>query len=151
MCSYRFSPCLFVCIYFLSLFYFFSFYLFLVFMLFFSFFFFFLMIRRPPRSTRTDTLFPYTTLFRSMTVVRVGFGHAAPVAFNRIDDARHSHAAAMRQHLLFLPANEQGEIDRLRHEQRRRDGQDELADQAFRPQAPRHDAGPSRLTSHASV
>src|SRR3546814_8768713 len=27
--------------------------------------FFILMIRRPPRSTRTDTLFPYTTLFRS--------------------------------------------------------------------------------------
>src|SRR3546814_18140423 len=26
---------------------------------------FFLLIRRPPRSTRTDTLFPYTTLFRS--------------------------------------------------------------------------------------
>src|SRR3546814_15046016 len=30
-----------------------------------DFFIFFLMIRRPPRSTRTDTLFPYTTLFRS--------------------------------------------------------------------------------------
>src|SRR3546814_13858591 len=30
-----------------------------------SFFFFLLKIRRPPRSTRTDTLFPYTTLFRS--------------------------------------------------------------------------------------
>src|SRR3546814_11492673 len=30
--------------------------------------FFFLMIRRPPRSTRTDTLFPYTTLFRSHRV-----------------------------------------------------------------------------------
>src|SRR3546814_20152858 len=29
------------------------------------FFFFFLSIRRPPRSTRSDTLFPYTTLFRS--------------------------------------------------------------------------------------
>src|SRR3546814_18333373 len=29
-------------------------------------FFFFLIIRRPPRSTRTDTLFPYTTLFRSL-------------------------------------------------------------------------------------
>src|SRR3546814_15053325 len=28
-------------------------------------FIFFLMIRRPPRATRTDTLFPYTTLFRS--------------------------------------------------------------------------------------
>src|SRR3546814_13494290 len=30
---------------------------------------FFLMIRRPPRSTRTDTLFPYTTLFRSSVVL----------------------------------------------------------------------------------
>src|SRR3546814_14189772 len=30
---------------------------------------FFLMIRRPPRSTRTDTLFPYTTLFRSHAVL----------------------------------------------------------------------------------
>src|SRR3546814_19703554 len=28
------------------------------------------MIRRPPRSTRTDTLFPYTTLFRSLSVLR---------------------------------------------------------------------------------
>src|SRR3546814_14823222 len=35
--------------------------------------FFFLMIRRPPRSTRTDTLVPYTTLFRS--VVIAGGGH----------------------------------------------------------------------------
>src|SRR3546814_17231091 len=37
-------------------------------------FFFFLMIRRPPRSTRTDTLFPYTTLFRSPVGVGVGVG-----------------------------------------------------------------------------
>src|SRR3546814_8241095 len=34
-----------------------------------SLFIFFLMIRRPPRSTRTDTLFPYTTLFRSLLLV----------------------------------------------------------------------------------
>src|SRR3546814_1055421 len=34
-------------------------------------FFFFLMIRRPPRSTRTDTLFPYTTLFRSPVPAQV--------------------------------------------------------------------------------
>src|SRR3546814_13492583 len=33
--------------------------------------FFFLMIRRPPRSTRTDTLFPYTTLFRSQVGIEV--------------------------------------------------------------------------------
>src|SRR3546814_8675425 len=32
---------------------------------------FFLIIRRPPRSTRTDTLFPYTTLFRSWATVTV--------------------------------------------------------------------------------
>src|SRR3546814_15674487 len=37
-----------------------------------SFFLFFLMIRRPPRSTRTDTLFPYTTLFRSEDRFTVG-------------------------------------------------------------------------------
>src|SRR3546814_11108823 len=36
-----------------------------MFFFFFFFSFFFLMLRRPPRSTRTDTLFPYTTLFRS--------------------------------------------------------------------------------------
>src|SRR3546814_16475733 len=39
--------------------------------------FFFLMIRRPQRSTRTDTLFPYTTLFRSEHVIeeRQAGGH----------------------------------------------------------------------------
>src|SRR3546814_4793390 len=31
------------------------------------------MIRRPPRSTRTDTLFPYTTLFRSAASRKTGF------------------------------------------------------------------------------
>src|SRR3546814_18422112 len=35
--------------------------------------FFFLMIRRPPRSTRTDTLFPYTTLFRSIECREIEF------------------------------------------------------------------------------
>src|SRR3546814_16190668 len=38
--------------------------------------FFFLMIRRPPRSTRTDTLFPYTTLFRSLEKLGKGDGYA---------------------------------------------------------------------------
>src|SRR3546814_7958679 len=40
-------------------------------------FFFFLMIRRPPRSTRTDTLFPYTTLFRSAGAACMNLLHAA--------------------------------------------------------------------------
>src|SRR3546814_2623786 len=37
------------------------------------------MIRRPPRSTRTDTLFPYTTLFRSEVNVVGLFNRAAPM------------------------------------------------------------------------
>src|SRR3546814_3690272 len=41
---------------------------------------FFLMIRRPPRSTRTDTLFPYTTLFRTAphSPRRIDRGRGAP-------------------------------------------------------------------------
>src|SRR3546814_11834319 len=56
--------------------------------------FFFLRIRRPPRSTRTDTLFPYTTLFRSGArppgAGGVGLRRVAPGApggENRIDPA----------------------------------------------------------------
>src|SRR3546814_13886035 len=48
---------------------------------------FFLMIRRPPRSTRTDTLFPYTTLFRS--------SHAP------------AHAFALREASRAAPASDQ--------------------------------------------
>src|SRR3546814_4067477 len=46
-------------------------------------FIFFLMIRRPPRSTRTDTLFPYTTLFRSYRRRDVGEKHGASNFRNR--------------------------------------------------------------------
>src|SRR3546814_9509729 len=38
------------------------------------------MIRRPPRSTRTDNLFPYTTLFRSIASLAVGY---APGGYDR--------------------------------------------------------------------
>src|SRR3546814_14003167 len=44
--------------------------------------FFFLMRRRPPRSTRTDTLFPYTTLFRSRAAAPAG---AVAVPAHRAD------------------------------------------------------------------
>src|SRR3546814_5865092 len=40
-----------------------------------------LMIRRPPRSTRTDTLFPYTTLFRSLLEQRRRLGGVLAVGF----------------------------------------------------------------------
>src|SRR3546814_8879577 len=51
------------------------------------FFFLFLMIRRPPRSTRTDTLFPYTTLFRSHHQCRTISARRAGAAVG----SEHSH------------------------------------------------------------
>src|SRR3546814_19392060 len=45
------------------------------------------MIRRPPRSTRTDTLFPYTTLFRSL--------HPQPEAPAGFGSARQPHAMGL--------------------------------------------------------
>src|SRR3546814_20138086 len=42
------------------------------------------MIRRPPRSTRTDTLFPYTTLFRSLAT---DLGHDVPPQATRVEAA----------------------------------------------------------------
>src|SRR3546814_14945420 len=58
------------------------------------------MIRRPPRSTRTDTLFPYTTLFRARFSCEGGFAEKspAPVTLDRraemvIVALRHSRPA----------------------------------------------------------
>src|SRR3546814_18247269 len=59
--------------------------------------FFFLRYRRPPRSTRTDTLFPYTTLFRSCRA-------AGPQrAFDRLCDRfRHAAVAGLRRRRILL-------------------------------------------------
>src|SRR3546814_6323273 len=56
------------------------------------------MIRRPPRSTRTDTLFPYTTLFRS-----VGFDQDVREDRDRVTpfDHRLDVAEALQQHCAF--------------------------------------------------
>src|SRR3546814_2783263 len=67
------------------------------------FIFFFLMIRRPPRSTRTDTLFPYTTLFRSG--IKVGddlIGLAVAQGAGDAADALESQAVAHRAVALHL-------------------------------------------------
>src|SRR3546814_7706129 len=50
--------------------------------------FFFLMIRRPPRSTRTDTLFPYTTLFRSTGPPSGGISAGNLASCSRNDDEK---------------------------------------------------------------
>src|SRR3546814_15680331 len=55
-------------------------------------FFFFLMIRRPPRSTRTDTLFPYTTLFRSAAQLVRGHRRVGG------DRADHGHTNRSEEH-----------------------------------------------------
>src|SRR3546814_3527022 len=53
------------------------------------------MIRRPPRSTRTDTLFPYTTLFRSCGAFSAGAG--CPVGkFRRLREPEATHRARRR-------------------------------------------------------
>src|SRR3546814_11551353 len=54
-------------------------------------FFFFLMIRRPPRSTRTDTLFPYTTLFRSRALFAAERDIAEHLFMLRLADHRPDH------------------------------------------------------------
>src|SRR2546429_5824009 len=62
-------------------------------------FFFFLMIRRPPRST----LFPYTTLFRSLqALLQVAADHAAHGVTVRADDLREEVAAHERLAVVFL-------------------------------------------------
>src|SRR3546814_16668583 len=60
-------------------------------------FFFFLMIRRPPRSTRTDPLFPYTTLFRSPACPR----HPVAASGPRHDRGAGTAAAAYAGHRGF--------------------------------------------------
>src|SRR3546814_14284244 len=66
--------------------------------------FFFLMIRRPPRSTRTDTLFPYTTLFRSMEELSIEVD--ANLAVTVLEEA--GRLCAERLHPLNRPGDEQG-------------------------------------------
>src|SRR3546814_9077975 len=58
------------------------------------------MIRRPPRATRTDTLFPYTTLFRSAVV------HRSPQIFEQRAAETRDHAAVLRQFGAGLGASE---------------------------------------------
>src|SRR3546814_5236942 len=56
------------------------------------------MIRRPPRSTRTDTLFPYTTLFRSNAPIPA----FAPYRIKHVDAARINGGRRVHDRLLPL-------------------------------------------------
>src|SRR3546814_665801 len=82
-------------------------------------FFFFLMIRRPPRSTRTDTLFPYTTLFRSPlhhmvgeVAERIAQGRQFPVY-----DSRHPRLGRVNEQIVegIVAMNDRGALLRGGH------------------------------------
>src|SRR3546814_9967519 len=84
--------------------------------------FFILMIRRPPRSTRTDTLFPYTTLFRSAGIdhrlLRLGDleeGEGGAAAVKAIAD-KHDRTLGARQDLAVDAADFGHERSALCHE-----------------------------------
>src|SRR3546814_1534911 len=68
---------------------------------------FFLMIRRPPRSTRTDTLFPYTTLFRSQGhPVRTTVSEMGPLLLARLMNLNETQEGVLN--IAFRVADEDG-------------------------------------------
>src|SRR3546814_12868923 len=99
------------------------------------------MIRRPPRSTRTDTLFPYTTLFRSIRrYARSGVATGAsrrppsqPVLLSGNQEqgpAEHQHMYpphAVVPHRLVLGDPVLGDTEQLRIDQVREDADHQLA------------------------
>src|SRR3546814_20587421 len=67
------------------------------------------MIRRPPRSTRTDTLFPYPTLFRCGFAMSL----AAPGHLDQAEAVQHADIAADRRAVELGEMAQFGETDRL--------------------------------------
>src|SRR3546814_4104454 len=63
------------------------------------------MIRRPPRSTRTDTLFPYTTLVRSAAFRRFGFVQSSIVT-RWCDIVGHTYAEVSAPESIRFPAGQ---------------------------------------------
>src|SRR3546814_4934384 len=78
------------------------------------------MIRRPPRSTRTDTLFPYTTLFRSLEriapfVLALAAVHAVEQRRRQRQNAEQLHAADAPPQLAVLHVQGEAEPQIGRH------------------------------------
>src|SRR3546814_4906212 len=77
------------------------------------------MIRRPPRSTRTDTLFPYTTLFRSLNILAVRRQSVAQVmaehwaTYGRNYYARHDYEGIAKDRADALMAALRGGLEAL--------------------------------------
>src|SRR3546814_1385433 len=75
------------------------------------------MIRRPPRSTRTDTLFPYTTLFRSQVVLAclIQVGGLGFVTLAVAYALTLGKKISLKQQVLVLEAFNQTSITKIRH------------------------------------
>src|SRR3546814_17514874 len=83
------------------------------------------MIRHPPRSTRTDTLFPYTTLFRAAGIRTWAPARRSPPRARRYD-RRASDAAQPARPPPFRPGDDDLGIDLDRHHRPARYGAAEL-------------------------
>src|SRR3546814_20623341 len=94
------------------------------------------MIRRPPRYTRTDTLFPYTTLFRSLLDGLEG----------RVDDALGGGALAPDEDLVDDLRDQHRSVDRIGHQLTARCGT--LARHPRTPSWRRSGYGPACGPSH---
>src|SRR3546814_5261354 len=81
------------------------------------------MIRRPPRSTRTDTLFPYTTLFRS-DIVGVPAFVARPIGHQVQVTRRVIGLARIAAVVDIAPGSQRGRHLRIEREPRAADGQE---------------------------
>src|SRR3546814_9890620 len=100
------------------------------------------MIRRPPRSTRTDTLFPYTTLFRSVVGVR------EDIAYRAVPDDTQEYPASLAQ-----PFDDSGldqYADMARHARLTLVEHDrQFADRQFHLAQERDDSQPGRIGNSA--
>src|SRR3546814_11323518 len=80
---------------------------------------FFLMLRRPPRSTRTDTLFPYTTLFRSLLAVSWSLAASAADPADWLASMSEAARAANYQGVIVYQTHDRLETMRVVHRNRK--------------------------------
>src|SRR3546814_17005777 len=102
----------------------------------------FLMIRRPPRSTRTDTLFPYTTVFRSGT----DRGYSCRCGQDRAFTHRVGRRDALLRGLRHGNSRRAPQGDAIEPDLRFLSGQTRCVDPASGPQSPRPQGPPVALT-----
>src|SRR3546814_19433324 len=113
---------------------------------------FLLMIRRPPRSTRTDTLFPYTTLFRSID--DIDFRHRQARARGQLLDDADEFGGGAPVHLarlVHLQDDLVGVPEREEVHRRRRDERDQRTARTAERVSQAHEQGGHRPQAHQGL